>query len=351
MSELPSLKTRLTIMGVSCAITAGVCEGLVRLADDNATPMIRLFSQTDDGEIGLLPNASARIASPVGEPWEIHTNDRGNRVSPVELSDQAWIAVGDSQVMGNGVADESPFPALVQLDGEAAHNLGVPGFGVGDALWKATKHLDAHPAQGVIVIINQMNDWEEVLAPVDARYQVRGGWLLDYEDAAGPRGSFLSSPLSRSHLFFLIGHLMLKDWSAPAPEPPQWLTDPASQRDKTLRIVQAVTEFAAAHPDTLVLPVFLPADVYATAERAEATPLKPFLTALSEPAWEDHRLAEQVLTTLASLEPVDLTPVLSRGEHFLEGDYHLSEKGHAAVADAISAAVVKARAHPADETP
>jgi hypothetical protein len=326
-------------MGLSTLITALLCEGLVRFVDGNATPMIRLFQENERGEIGLMPNGFARIAAPVGEPWEIHTNADGNRKSSASLSPSAWIAVGDSQVMGNGVADDDPFPAQIRLAGEAVHNLGVPGFGVGDSLWTATRHIDSHPTQGVIVVINQMNDWEEVHAPVGDRYKVRGGWLLKTKDADGPRGSFLNSVLSRSHLCFLVGHLLLRDWSEPAPTPPTWMTDPASERENTLRIAQAVAQFAASHPTIQVVPVYLPADVYATADRAQKSPLTPFVDGLSTKPWEDRRLAEQVLTTLSALDPIDLTPALNAGHHFLEGDYHLSASGHKAVAEAIMMAL------------
>jgi hypothetical protein len=201
----------------------------------------------------------------------------------------------------------------------------------------------------VIVVINQMNDWDEVTTPVGQRYRVRGGWLIDQEDASGPRGAFLASPLSRSHLAFLIGHLALKDWDAEVPTVPQWMKDPAGARTTTLRIAQSIVEFAAAHPNTHVLPVYLPADVYATADRATASPLSQFIEDLEVAPWKDQRLAEQVLTTLSALDPVDLTPALSKGTHFLEGDYHLSESGHAAVAAMITDAVAQAREKPATD--
>jgi hypothetical protein len=38
-------------MTVSCLITAALCEGMVRFADDNARPMIRLFEQNQVGDI------------------------------------------------------------------------------------------------------------------------------------------------------------------------------------------------------------------------------------------------------------------------------------------------------------
>jgi len=251
--------------------------------------------------------------------------------------------------MGNGVNDDAPFPALLTLDGHGVHNLGVPGYGIGDALWAATEHLDQHPAAGVIIIVNQMNDWEELDAPVGERYRVRGGWLVDEQDADTLRGQFLSSPLSRSHLVFLLGHLALKDWDAQPPPAPSWMTNPASMRDGTLLFASAIRAFADAHPKTRVLPVYLPADVYATQGRAESSPLSPHVAALTTPPWEDNRLRDQVMTAMAAFNPVDLSPVLNDASHFLEGDYHLSESGHSAVASAISRAV--AQAPDRDESP
>ena len=52
------------------------------------------------------------------------------------------------------------------------------------------------------------------------------------------------------------------------------------------------------------------------------------------------------MTALADLDPLDLTPVLNRGDHFLTGDYHLSAAGHAAVAAAITSALGSAQTKP-----
>ena len=127
------------------------------------------------------------------------------------------------------------------------------------------------------------------------------------------------------------------------------MTDPAAERTNTLRIAQAIVEFAASHPQTRVVPVYLPADIYATEERAQASPLTPHLPSLDRPPWTDRRLADQVLTTLASLDPIDLTSALAGRSHFLEGDYHLSAAGHRAVAEAIKSAVDSAPAPPAGD--
>lgn len=330
------------ILAISSAVTAGLAEGLVRIADGNALPMIRLFEADASGHIALEPNGFARISAPFGAPWEIHTDTDGRRVAPESLTERAWIVVGDSQVMGNGVADGEAFPALLRLDGEAAHNLGVPGYGVADALWSATQHLDQSPTTGgVIVIVNQMNDWEETEAPVGERYKVRGGWLVDAEDADTSRGVFLSSPLSRTHLGFLLGHLVLRDWDPPQTPVPNWMLDPTAQRTTTLRIANAVRSFADTHKEIPVIPVYLPADVYASAGRAETSPLTPHLTELTVNPWEDNRLQNQILTALSDLEPIDLTGSLGDEGAFLQGDYHLSPFGHQQVAQAIMRALAQ----------
>jgi len=346
VSDVPSIKARIAIMTISSLITAALCEGAIRVIDGNATPMIRLFESDAGGAIHLEPSETARIARAYGEPWEINTDANGHRIASQTVDDRSWIVVGDSQVMGNGVNDAEPFPALLTIDGSGVRNLGVPGYGVGDALWSANEHLADHPAGGVIVIVNQMNDWDEVNEPVGSRYRVRGGWLIDAEDAEGPRGQFLASPLSSSHLLFLLGHLALKDWDAPTPPVPQWMTDPVSMRETTLIMTNAIHSFAQRHPTTPVLPVYLPADIYATADRASDSPLAPFATELATEPWRDTRLRDQVMTALADLKPLDLTPVLSEGEHFLMGDYHLSALGHSAVAKAITSSLESAQTTP-----
>ena len=341
MPTKPPLKTRLLILGISSLVTAGLAEGMVRVADGNALPMIRLFETNAEGHIGLQANGSARISSPVGKPWEIHTDAHGRRIPPRPLSDKAWVVVGDSQVMGNSVSDAEPFPALLNLGGEPAHNLGVPGYGVSDALWSAKQHLDRYPAAGVIVIVNQMNDWEETEAPVGSRYTVRGGWLLDAEDAHGARGSFLASPLSRPHLGFLLGHLILKDWEPPSDPIPAWMSHPTAQREITLRIANAIKSFSDGHPNTPVVPVYLPADIYASEGRSDASPLTQHLSDIDFKPWEDDRLRNQVMTALSDFETIDLTPNLSDKSAFLERDYHLSSIGHQAVANTIMSSLEK----------
>ena len=162
---------------------------------------------------------------------------------------------------------------------------------------------------------------------------------MDDEDAQGPRGSFLASSLSRTHLGFLLGHLALRDWDPPDLPAPDWMQNPSEQRTKTMRLANAIQSFADTHAPTTVVPVYLPADVYASAGRAESSPLNRHLSKMDVNPWEDNRLQKQILTALSGLDPIDLTAALSEESAFLEGDYHLSPTGHQRVASAITAAL------------
>jgi hypothetical protein len=337
VSDALPLRTRLIVMAVSCTLTFGVAEGLVRVVDGNALPMIHLFEQTEAGTIQLVPGSTMNVSRAGGPPWRLSISAEGFRGA---APDSRWLAVGDSQVMGNGVEAEETFSAVARIDGQPLLNAGVPGYGVQDALERAERELRHRALDGVVVFVNQMNDWEEVRASVDTRYVVRGGWLLKPVDADSARGKFLASPLAHSHLCFLLGQLVLRDWSAPPPDPPDWMVNPTGQRESTITIARQLHSFSARHPGIRVVPVYLPADLYAAEGRLGESPLTPHVDAVDVPPWTDTRLRDATLQTLVGLSPLDLSPVLSgRTDAFLNADYHLSASGHALVAQAIEAHV------------
>ena len=218
------------MLSLSCLVTLGCAEGLVRFVDGGAMPMIHLFEETKAGGIQLSPGEDMKVMRAGTEPWTLAVSEAGFRASDTQAAPPAagsWLAVGDSQVMGNGVEAHEAFPALItDPDGRPMVNAGVPGFGVSDAIDRAEALIPTLRPAGVVVIVNQMNDWDETTAPVGQRYVVRGGWLLDSVDDGTLRSDFLASPLSRSHLFFLVGQLALRDWSAPPPDPPGWMVKP-----------------------------------------------------------------------------------------------------------------------------
>ena len=113
-----------------------------------------------------------------------------------------WLAVGDSQVLGLGVPDSATFSAIVTRQGFKMANAGVPGHGVEDALQHAAYLLPLLKPKGILVAVNQANDWEEVGHLASERLRVRGSWLLQPADATGWVGAFMASPFSHSHFLF-----------------------------------------------------------------------------------------------------------------------------------------------------
>ena len=329
------LGLRLGVALVSLALTVGVAELLIRWADGGALPHLRLFHE-EAGAITLLAEAAATLRRADGGTFTVATDAHGLRVgASARPGPGAPLVVGDSQVLGMGVSAEEAFPARL-----GAHNAGVPGHGLTDALARAEALLPALQPRALVVIINQANDWEDGTTPLTARMAVRGGWLIDRTRAEGPMGRlFWASPLSRSHLLYLSSLLL----RGPAPDagPPAWMADPAGQQPQSEALAAAVHAFAAAHPALPLTLAFLPVDVAAQEARVASSPFGAAARAVSLPPWSDRQLFDQLAAALGPAHPlVDLTPVLRAAPAlFQEADYHLSAAGHAAVASALAAPI------------
>lgn len=332
----PTLAVKLGMMLLSCLVTAGMAEGLVRLADGNAWPQLPIFAEVEGPGIALAPDASAKVRRKVGGTYEVRTDGLGLRVVEGASPRGGWLVVGDSQALGQGVEADETFTAKLTAAGVPAANGGVPGYGVADDLALAQSLLDRLDPAGVLVVIDQANDWEDAAAPVDERYQVRGGWLVGTEEAGGLRGPFLDSPISRLHLGFYAGWYLLRP---PESEPvaPRWLTDPRAERRVSESLTRLVDAFAARYDDLVVALAYMPVDVSVTDQRQDTSPFAAFADAAVVKPWDDTSLRDQVMSS-ATVPAVDLTPALGGcPECFLERDYHLSERGHTQVAEALRA--------------
>ena len=168
-SASPSLRTRLVILCISSLVTLGLAEVLVRFVDNGAMPMIHLFTHGPDKSIILRPGSQMRVASGQREPWTLRISEAGFRVTDGTPSPAPghWLALGDSQVMGSGVEADATFSAWTRLSDGPVHNAGVPGYGVEDALRAAAPVIAKWQPAGVIIVINQMNDWDEVSKPIE----------------------------------------------------------------------------------------------------------------------------------------------------------------------------------------
>jgi hypothetical protein len=302
-------------------------ELIVRLGSGGALPHLRLFVQDGD-TIGLQPDACADVRHAAGHGFEVCADSAGHRTPTAAPG--SWLVVGDSQVLGMGVDADAAFPAV-----NGWTNGGVPGHGVADALATAESALRSDQPAGVVVVINQANDWEEALLPAGQRYRVAGGLLLRAEAATGPGAAFWDSPMSRLQLLSYVALLAGAPRVAADATPPAWMADPAGQDTGSRALADAILGFSAAHPNLTVVTAFLPVDVAVSAERVPSSPFGRYAGSVSPAPWEDRTLRDQLRSALAGspVRFVDLGDTLAETpEAFLDADYHLSPAGHAAVA-------------------
>lgn len=323
---------RLLLVVAGLLVAAGLLEGLLRLSGQGVRSQAGLFVVENDGAIGLAPCASDRVRRPDGLVTTLTTDRLGLRAASAcaEPSASRTLVLGDSQVFGLGVAAEDSFAARM-----GALNGGVPDYAIGDALARGRRLL-SHPelsgVRRVLVVVNQSNDFDDGTRPVGERNVIRGGYLLR-QDRLDTRGAGLwSTPLVHSALFYTL-------WARFAPPsaaaPGAWLTDPGSLTPLAASLGEAVRTFANGYPTLEVQLVWLPADL-ATSEANARTSV---LYRTGDPAalslWERHELRDALAGGWGA-PIVDLTPVLTEAGAFLAHDFHLSERGHAAVAEFLS---------------
>ncbi len=168
------LRLRLLIGLGSLLLGFALAEGMVRVADGGALPHLALFATQPDGQVLLQAGARQRLRRLDGRITTVALDDQALRVGAPPAS--GWVAVGDSQVLGLGVEGAQAFPALAGMA-----NAGVPSHGVADAVARARDLSRNGYINGIVVVVNQANDWEEGLAPVAERFNVVGGRLLRVE--------------------------------------------------------------------------------------------------------------------------------------------------------------------------
>lgn len=318
-------------MVLSTVVSFGLVEGAVRLADGGALPWPAIYVPGPGGRPVPAAHVQAEVLSPAGEVRTLRLGAHGLR-EPVPPR-PAWLAVGDSQVLGLGVEDEESFCARATRQGLPMANAGVPAYGLGDALARAAALVDELDPAGVIVFLNQANDWAEGLRPVTERMALSGGRLVRRDAVAGWRARLLAGPLGRSHLVFWA---TLATALPSEPEAPAWLVAPTDEAALTRALVDQVREFGAAHPGLDLRLAWLPLELSTSAERLELTPLPTPLPDGVAP-WTDRVLRDQVREAAGSALPlIDLQPVLDgHPEAWLPRDIHLSPEGHRLVAQAL----------------
>ncbi|MCB9665489.1 MAG: hypothetical protein H6732_15360 [Alphaproteobacteria bacterium] len=315
---------------LSLVLSLAVAEGIVRLADGGAFAQLRAFAADAHDGVVMVEGAYA-VRRPDGRHTTVTLGPHGLRRTPPS-DGPTWLLLGDSQALGLGVADDEAMAAVATARGPVrVLPVAVPGYGVGDALRRAGSLLDALHPDGVLLLVNQANDWDEAGRPVETRYEVGGGWLLPRSAPAWAR-SFFATPLSGSHLLHHAVVVLAADLEA---VPPVWTTDADATARATARLAADVQQFAAAHPGLPLRVAYLPLDATTSPERAAAS---PYAALLRGPTPD---LLAALRTALPGHAVVDLTPALGDPSSFLEHDYHLSPEGHGRVAEVLVAALAE----------
>lgn len=322
------------VMGGSAVLGLVGAELIVRAGSGGALPHLRLFVQDGD-TIGLEPDACADVRHAAGHGFEVCADAAGHRTP--SAAPGSWLVVGDSQVLGMGVDGDAAFPAV-----NGWTNGGVPGHGLADALATAEAAMQADRPAGLVLVLNQANDWEEGLLPAGRRYRVAGGLLLRSEAATGAGAAFWDSPLSRLQLLSYVALLASAPRVAADATPPAWMADPAGQLAQSQALSAAILGFAGKHPELTVVTAFLPVDVAVSAERVPSSPFGRYAEGVSPAPWEDRTVRDQLRSAFADspVRFVDLgVPLAETPGAFLDADYHLSPAGHAAVAAHLAEAL------------
>jgi hypothetical protein len=257
------------------------------------------------------------------------------------------LLLGDSQMFGYGVAYaestaaelERRLPRVVVLDAA------MPSWGPAEYRLALEEIGPAYRPRHVLFVANAANDWFETVSNA-RRTTARDGWAARAGAPAGRAFPGRAALLGSSHLVFAIRRVAHYVGDAEL-----GTTDSAfllgrdisplrhAERARASRIFEALSGVAAAcrKLGCKVVAAALPLDVQVDAAEWQKYRTAPRDLSDTEPLLEDFLEGARAL----GAGTVNLLPVLRRAQPgaFLDDDYHLSPRGHRAVAEAMAGAM------------
>lgn len=200
--------------GLATALALGLSEGVVRALTSGIRPELDCYTQT--GEVVQFRPACTRELNGPGGRWSVAFGADGFRDRPEGVGGAKVLVVGDSQALGMYLPGHQTLGPALRARGVAARVLGVPGYGVLDAMALADREAGRAT---VVLLVNAANDWDEPTA-VNTRYAVRGGYLVTATHADGWMAGTLATP-ARHSMFVVWGIASL------ASPPASVVSDPA----------------------------------------------------------------------------------------------------------------------------
>ena len=351
-----------------------------------AYPYLNIYVSDPVVGVRLRAEASTTIESPLGRVTEVETNALGFRGAAFGegAAKGRVLIVGDSQVMAYGVDEADGFVSRLDERLEVM-GAGIPTWGPAEYTVVARELVERFRPAVLVVVINAVNDWNEADFPNVGRTAERDGWAVGLAPGQVldpvtdfPLRHFL---MSRSHLV-LAGRLLLHGnphERAVAPAPtfvsqaaalgramPPW----RSKLGPHLAEIHATCQRAGCR----VLTVALPADVMvdpaewakyrkpgevaapSTAGPAQTAGVAALMQGLATDALTLHERAVRRVgggspTAIPGFLDLTRTLVAASPGAFLPDDFHLSQRGHEAVARALAPLIDTLLGLPAPATP
>jgi hypothetical protein len=377
------LALRLALVLGSVAAGLLAAEGLARLrTGGGAGRFLDLFEADSRYGVRLRASARTRLRSPRGRITEIATNALGFRGPEwPEPAPGAVLLLGDSQMMGFGV----PFAdgAARQLERRLRVPVlpaAVPSWGPHEYVLATSDLVPRLRPRWVVFVGNLTNDWFEASVPNRRRTTAQGGFAVGVRGGrpapSRPRAPSRAARratrrgwLGRSQLLAALRDLAGTRHSELLGRGGRELATLRPPADAALRLVRDVDRLvASARPHrSRLTPFLLAADRICRRHGCEVVAAAlPLDVQASGGAWRKYASApvdlaptERLLADLvadareADLRAVDLlAPLRASGEGaFLPDDYHLSPRGHAAVAAALASLIAAPRTQTAAARP
>jgi hypothetical protein len=351
-----------------------------------AYPYLNIYVSDPVLGVRLLPEASTTIESPLGRTTEVETNTLGFRGAVLGDGPAKGrvLVVGDSQVMAYGVDEADGFVSRLdqQLDLMGA---GIPTWGPAEYSVVARELVERFRPAVLVVVINAVNDWNEADFPNVGRTAERDGWAVGLAPGQVlepitdfPLRHFL---MSRSHLVLAARLLLHGNPHERAIAPALTFVSQAEALGRAMppwrsKLGPHLAEIHATcqRAGCRVLTVALPADVMVDAAEwakyrkpgetalapannpAQAAAVAALMQGLATDALTLH---ERAVRRVGGGSPtaipgyLDLTRALVAASPgaFLPDDFHLSERGHEAVAKALAPLIETLLGLPAPQTP
>jgi lysophospholipase L1-like esterase len=368
----PSLRLKIGVALLSTLAGLFAAEALAGQVRGRAYPYLNIFVADAQMGVRLEGDTRTRVRSRTGRVSEVQTNAAGFRDEPwpdvPDTSDtpdattngpiaNRALLLGDSQMFGYGVAVEDGVAAQLEValgPGAEVLNAAIPTWGPTEYTSVIEQLVPRYRPQVVIFVANVANDWFESIVPNRKRTSARDGWATRVSSADGPPPRQFPGRrwlMSRSHLVYVmrsIGAKVGELEGRPHAQAAELLVKQFEQLHKPRAGYRSMVSAHVARARDLctqwgceVVVVGLPIDVQVAATE--------WAKYGSEPRDLSH--TEALLSDLGEdaralgLRSINLTQTLrdSSPGAFLDDDYHMSAKGHAAIAQAIAAVILDAQ--------